>query len=39
MRTSVSNGKVKKTFCRNFCRMWNYRKIVTQEEQYAINMS
>jgi len=24
--------------CRNCCRMWNYRKVVTQQEQYDFNM-
>lgn len=28
----------RRSCCRNFCAMWNYKKIVTQEEQYEWSM-
>ena len=24
--------------CKNFCRMWSYKKVVTQKQQYDFNM-
>ena len=36
--TMRDRRKKKGGFCRNFCRMWCYRKIVTQTDQYNNNM-
>ena len=36
--TMKSQRRQRGSFCVNCCRMCNYRKIVTQTEQYEFNM-
>jgi len=37
--TMAQEQQQKSNCCSNFCKMWNYRKIVSQVEQYDYNMA